>query len=232
MTEYTSENQKNIAVETQPEQEIKLIPQWRFLLPLIVQIGLIFSIPIQPLYTQVTGKTVVLQTVPVDPYDLLRGYSQTLAYDISNPNNLIKLSGWQELVKKYQKLPTKNNSTDKPLLPNGTKIFVILEAPKKDLASPPLAWKPVAIGDRLPESLGENRIALQGKYKHLWGVGAIEYGLETYYLPEANIDQINQDINEARFGKNLQPVVLEAKIDSQGKAVPISFWIGKQNYRY
>jgi uncharacterized membrane-anchored protein len=204
---------------------------WRFLLPLVIQTGLIFSIPIQPLYTQIVGKTVVLQTVPVDPYDILRGYSQTLAYDISNPNNLAKISGWKEIVnaKKKDILPTA--TYDKPILPRGTKIYIILEAPKDTQTQPPQVWKAVAVTDKLPESLPTNRIALQGTYKQFWGTGTIEYGLETYYLPEENIDRINKDINTARSNKP-QAVILEAKIDPSGKAVPISFWIDKDNYRY
>ncbi|NET14750.1 MAG: GDYXXLXY domain-containing protein, partial [Okeania sp. SIO1H6] len=42
---------------------------WRFILPLTVQLALILSIPAQAIYTTITGRTVVLQTVPVDPYD-------------------------------------------------------------------------------------------------------------------------------------------------------------------
>ncbi len=223
-------NPNNLTGETRSKDNIKTISWWRFVIPLIIQTGLIFSIPIKPLYTQITGKTVILQTVPVDPYDLLRGYSQTLAYDISNPNNLAKLSGWQELIKYKKTTRSPNNPNNNPVLPNGTKLYVILEAPKSSQTQPPQIWKPVAVSDKLPESLAANRIALQGTFKHNWGTGLIEYGLETYYLPEENISKINKDISEARFGKSRQPVVLEAKIDASGKAVPISFWIGKENY--
>jgi uncharacterized membrane-anchored protein len=217
-------------LETQVKDSQKNIPRWRFFLPLILQTGLIFSIPIQPFYTQITGKTVILKTIPVDPYDVLRGYSQTLNYDISTSSSLEKLSGWKELTSKYKNDRFNNNKNYD--IPKGTKVYVILEAPKNTQSQPPQAWKPIAVSDSLPESLPENRIALLGKYKTDWRGGTIEYGLETYYLPEENIDRINRDINEARFGSKPQSVVLEAKIDSSGRAVPISFWIGKINYKY
>ncbi|HAA32846.1 MAG TPA: membrane-anchored protein, partial [Cyanobacteria bacterium UBA8553] len=69
----------------------KPTPIWRFWVPLLFQTILILAVPAQALYTQLTGKTVILQTVPVDPYELLRGYSQTLRYDISRQDNLRKL---------------------------------------------------------------------------------------------------------------------------------------------
>ena len=64
---------------------------WRFWAPLLFQTALILAVPAQAVYTQLTGKTVILQTIPVDPYELLRGYSQTLRYDISIQDNLRKL---------------------------------------------------------------------------------------------------------------------------------------------
>ena len=61
---------------------------WRFLVPLGLQLGIILIVPAQSAYTYNFGQSAVLQTLPVDPYDLLRGYSQTLSYDISQINNL------------------------------------------------------------------------------------------------------------------------------------------------
>ncbi|MEO9124284.1 MAG: GDYXXLXY domain-containing protein, partial [Microcoleus sp.] len=75
----------------------KRLPAWRLWVPLLLQIGLITAVPATAVYTLVTGKTVVLQTAPVDPYDFLRGYYQVLSYDISDPRNLEKLPGWKDL---------------------------------------------------------------------------------------------------------------------------------------
>ena len=82
-------------------------PQWRFWLPLCLQIALILTVPIQSAYTLILGKTAILQTIPVDPYDLLRGYSQTLRYDISRPETLRSLPGWETLIKGTNGIITK-----------------------------------------------------------------------------------------------------------------------------
>jgi len=62
----------------------KKIPLAYFLVPLLIQLGIILLIPSKSFSTYKTGQDVVIQTRPVDPYDFLRGYSQTLSYDISN----------------------------------------------------------------------------------------------------------------------------------------------------
>lgn len=74
-------------------------PGWRFVVPFAVQLAIILIVPAQSAYTYNFGKSAVIQTVPVDPYDLLRGYSQTLSYDISRTNDLEKFPGGEDLTK-------------------------------------------------------------------------------------------------------------------------------------
>ena len=104
------------------------LPVWRLVVPLLLQTGLILAIPAHAFYTQITGKTVVLQTIATDPYDFLRGYSQTLNYDISRLETLRRLPGWKELAG--------GNSRD--YLAAGTKFYVILSAPATS-STPPQA---------------------------------------------------------------------------------------------
>ncbi|MGL6338766.1 MAG: GDYXXLXY domain-containing protein [Waterburya sp.] len=194
-----------------------LIPQWRFFLPLSLQMLLILAVPAQAIYTHYTGKTIVLQTMPVDPYDLLRGYSQTLSYNISRTSDLAKLPGGEIL--------NQNESN----LKNGMKLYVILESPKTSAAKPPQAWQPVAVSLKRPSNLPDNRIALAGIVKY----SAIAYGLETYYLPEDKISDINQEISQLQpDSDSKRPFVVEVKVDAQGNSVASSLWIGKHNYRY
>lgn len=188
------------------------LPTWRLWVPLLLQTGLILAVPAQAFYTQITGKTVILKTIPVDPYDPLRGYSQTLNYEISRVDNLRSLPGWQELAKQQA----------------GTRLYVILEAPESATSQPPKAWKPVRVSSDRPTSLPANQIALKGKSTG----SSIEYGLETYYMPEERRDEINQDITQAQRGRQQQSVVVEVKVDAQGRAVPISFWVSERNYRF
>lgn len=215
------------------------LPNWRLVVPLLLQTGLILTIPAGALYTQITGKTVVLQTVALDPYDPLRGYSQTLNYDISQQETLRTLPGWKELGAKNSEY-----------LEAGTKLYVVLSAPNTS-KTPPQAWKPVRVSSVSPDKLPANQIAIQGKSI---GGSMVEYGVETYYMPESRRDEINQDIRQAqnnrqqttaqtlgewgalirqaRNSRRRQSVVVEVKVDDRGHAVPISFWVSDRNYRF
>lgn len=205
-----------------PEQPINF---WRFFVPLLIQTAFILAVPAQSVYTVVTGKTAVLQTLPVDPYDLLRGYSVTLNYEISRVENLEKLPGWTNLVKQY---PGTNKKYEP--LASGTNLYVILEQ-QKSSSKVPSAWKPVRVSGELPTSLPGNQIALQGRYNRY---NAISYDLETYYIPEDRRNDINKDISSARPSKpgEAQPIVVEVKVNAQGKAVPISMWVRDRKYQF
>lgn len=204
---------------------------WRFFLPLLFQTVLILTVPAQAIYTQLTGKTVILQTIPVDPYELLRGYSQTLRYDISNQDSLRRLPGWQKLPKQQPR------GSKLSFVEPGTRFYVILAEP---IAPPPnelpQAWKPVGVSLIQPTRLPANQVALKGIAK----AGAIQYGLETYYIPEDQREQINNDLRATRLAEptdipqtlplgnsqlqSTPPVVMEIKVNAQGDAVPISLW--------
>ena len=224
---------------------------WRFWVPLLFQTALILAVPAQAVYTQLTGKTVILQTIPVDPYELLRGYSQTLRYDISIQDNLRKLPGWQELPKNPA------NGKELTFIKPGTYVYVILQEPNAPKTSAstqlPKAWKPIAVSRFSPSQLPANQVALKGLAKH----GFVEYGLETYYIPEDQRDQINADLRAARSDSSNEsaqilqpvepsqrppkpPVLMEIKVSAQGESVPVSLWArvsqgskqGVRNYRF
>lgn len=202
----------------------RTIKNWRFLLPFALQMGLILSVPAQAVYTHVTGKTVVLQTVPVDPYDFLRGYYQVLSYDISRVDNLKELPGWDELA----------GGNSDGYLPQGKTVYVVLEKPtgEEEKEGKPLAWKPMAVSATLPEDLPENQIGIKGR-SNGW---QIEYGLETYYMPEDRRNEVNDDIgdaqSEARWENRQIPFVVEVKVNSSGGAVPVSLWVRDRNYQF
>ncbi|AFZ43092.1 hypothetical protein PCC7418_0878 [Halothece sp. PCC 7418] len=192
-----------------------------FLLPLSFQLALICAIPAQAVYTHLTGQTVILQTVPVDPYDLLRGYSQTLRYEISPLARVQDLPGWETVVRQTHRL-------DETLPPDGTTVYVILQAPETDnQTSPPPPWRAIAIRHQPPVDLPDNQVAIQGELNDNW----VNYGLEQYYFPEAQRDKINNRINQ--FQNNPErPFVVEVKVDEGGNAVPISLWLGEEKYRF
>ncbi|MBD2021819.1 GDYXXLXY domain-containing protein [Leptolyngbya sp. FACHB-36] len=194
----------NLPVTSAP----KRLPGWRLWLPLVFQAALIVTIPAQDAYTYVTGKTVVLQTIPVDPYDIMRGYSQTLRYTISQVDFLKKLPGGDRL-------------TQSPL----TDLYVVLQAPDK-ATNPPTSWKPVRVSVDRPTNLSANQIAIKGRYSS----GQVLYGLESYYMPEDQRTQLNTTIQQTR--QTPQAFVVETKIDATGNAVPVSLWVRDRNYRF
>ena len=213
----------------------KSIPLWRFLVPLFFQIGLIVTVPAQAIYTHIVGKTVILQTAPVDPYSLLKGYYQVLSYDISQRSSLENLPGWQEIreVACHQGQNC-SNSSKYVRIPDGTKIYVVLAPPaNNEESTPPQPWQLVKVSSTYPDNLPAEQIAIQGKFDNR----GIKYGVETYYMPEGQRQQINEAISEARRNSRTNtsrkiPFVVEVKVNPQGRAIPVSLWIEEDNYRF
>jgi len=209
--------------------ETKRLPAWRLWVPLLLQIGLIAAVPAPAVYTFITGKTVVLQTVPVDPYDFLRGYSQALSYNISDRTNLQKLPGWKDLPGAQTPCPPGGACPQNTYnVKAQTSFYVILEAPKT-ATNPgrPQAWKPVRVSLENPVNLPANQIAIKGKYNGF----LMEYGLETYYMPEDEREKVNQETREAQSNER-QSFLVEIKVDKTGHAVPVSLWVRDRNYRF
>lgn len=183
---------------------------WRFAIPFALQLAIILIVPAQSAYTYNYGKPVVLQTLPVDPYDLLRGYSQTLSYDISQISNLEQLPGGKNLVE-------------------GEIFYVILEPNNVREKLAPTASKVIKVTKKLPQ-LALNQVALKGKFEKY---GQVNYGLETYYLPESQRDKINQEISNLQSDSTgKRPFVVEIQVDRWGNSVPISLWVDKHKYTF
>lgn len=184
---------------------------WRFLIPFCIQLSIILIVPARSAYTYNFGKSAVVQTVPVDPYDLLRGYSQTLTYDISRTSDLKKFPGGDDLVKEEI-------------------FYVILELDLAEAKLPPSPSKVIKITKKMPQDLTQGQVALKGKVTKY---GRVNYGLETYYMPESQRSKINQEIRELRRdSQGRRPFVVEIKVDDTGNSVPVSLWIGNQKYRF
>lgn len=166
----------------------KPLPFWRLLVPLALQTGLIMAVPAQALYTDVTGKTVILQTVPVDSNNVLQGNTLALDYNISRTANLSRLPGWQTLVSKGRGSGRR--------LPEGTNVYVILQEQLSSGRGVPRAWRPLRVTSDRPSSLRANQVALRGVYQD----GSVNYGLETYYIPENQRQQIRNDL-QAQIGR-------------------------------
>jgi uncharacterized membrane-anchored protein len=186
--------------------DIQKIPARNFWLALGVQLLLLASVPAKAIYTLNSGTTVFLQTAPVDPVDLLRGYYQTLGYEISNLNTLAKLPGGEL----------------KQSLPNGQEVFVTLALPAAGKAQ---AAQPIAAALKYPSTIPTNAVVLRGVIDR----AQVKYDLEQFYMPEQQQVKVNQDIDRARQTKSL---LLETKIGRDGRAVPVAIWVGEKSYRF
>ncbi|TAD75504.1 MAG: membrane-anchored protein [Oscillatoriales cyanobacterium] len=220
-----------------PSVSAKPVAGWRFWIPMILQLGFAIGLPAQLAVTYYTGRSVVLQTRPVDPFDWLRGYSQTLSYDISQESVLKTLPGWRSIA-------TEQDDKGQPRLPYSRQSFyVVLQQPTPAQPAPaqptpaarsdrPAAWQPVAISRDRPRDLATNQIALKGEILY----GSPRYNLETYYMDEAQRDTLNQSIaalQAVRRDRNKpQPFVVEVRVDGSGQAVAHSLWIGQERYQF
>ncbi|MGB3671921.1 MAG: GDYXXLXY domain-containing protein [Phormidesmis sp.] len=215
---------------TIPKMPHERTPTWRFLVALLIQTALIVAVPLKSAVTYATGQTVTLQTAPVDPYDMLRGYSQTLGFEISDVEQLKQLPG-AETVFLEQNSTAQNSGLPAQLLP--AQIYVTLESPSaaQKTSEPPAAWQPVAISLTYPENLADNQVALQGQSDG-W---QMVYGLETYYMPEAQRNDINSQITQVQQETQqaeAQAFVMDVKVDDKGNSVPLSLWVRNQEFRF
>lgn len=196
---------------------------WAITLPLLIQTWLIAAVPLQAAIARVMGTTVMLQTVPVNPHDPFIGYYVTLRYDISQRGILSTLEGWDTLKSDW----AASQPTD--LLASGRSFFVILEAPPaNNTATVPQPWQPVAVSRQYPRNLPDNQFALKGTYRS----DRILYGLERYYLPETESDDLEERIRNAQTAEGSPRLRVEVRIGPFGNAVPIAFWVGDQRLEF
>ncbi|MEA5583701.1 GDYXXLXY domain-containing protein [Nodularia harveyana UHCC-0300] len=221
-----------IATEQQANQPL---PFWRLLLPLLIQAGIILAVPTQAAYTNLTGRDVIIQTLPQDPNNVVGDFSLALEYNISRVENLRRLPGWDDLLRMNQ---GRNRQ-----LQSGTNLYVILQ--EQQISSSrgiPSPWRPIRVTSNVPQFLPSNQVALRGVYQD----NTISYGVENYYLPEEQRQQISSDIFQSvqqirgnRGGRQIRPITVRVKVDPQGNAVPVSLWVrdgysegSYRNYRF
>ena len=68
---------------------------WPFALAVVLQLGLLATIPGKKIWAQQFGAEISLKTRPVDPYDMLAGYYVTLAYEVERVPTSLRPSGVQ-----------------------------------------------------------------------------------------------------------------------------------------
>lgn len=156
-----------------------------FTVAVLIQIMILVAVPARKVFTMATGKTVVLKVQPIDPYNILSGYYATLGFDIS----------------RVEAFPNARGMSQEFL--DGDWYYAIVE--KGDDGT----WKPVSLEHELPANLPDNRAALLGRINY----GAIRYGIEEFYIPEAQRHRIAEDLS-----RNVDKARVEIKVDSSGYA--------------
>jgi uncharacterized membrane-anchored protein len=176
-----------------------------------------------------TGKTVILQTVAINPNDVVRGSSLNLDYNISRPETLRRLPGWNNWLRR--------NSRRGRQISQGSTLYLILQERQSFDRNELQSWKPIRVSSNRPVDLSNNQVALKGNYQD----GLVNYGLENYFIPEEQRQQINEDISQVQENRNgrQQPILVRVKVDPQGNAIPTGLSIrdasgerGYRNYRF
>jgi uncharacterized membrane-anchored protein len=109
-----------------------------FVAALLIQLVILVGVPARKAYTLRTGRSVLLQVQPVDPYSILSGYYVTLGFDISRTEAFSNASEFGQ---------------------TGT-CYAVLERGEDGV------WKPLSLERELPGNLPENRIAIQGRIRY------------------------------------------------------------------
>ena len=156
-----------------------------FIVAVVIQILILAAVPARKVFTKATGKTVVLKVQPVDPYSILSGYYATLGFDISRVDAFPNSRGMSQGIS------------------DGDWLYAIVEKGHDGI------WKPISLEHELPANLPDNRAALLGRINH----GVIRYGIEEFYIPEAQRHRIAEDLS-----RNVDKARVEIKVDRSGHA--------------
>ena len=156
-----------------------------FVVAVVIQILILVAVPARKVFTMATGKTVVLKVQPVDPYNILSGYYATLGFDISRVDAFPNARGMSQ------------GFSDEAW------VYAIVERGNDG------TWKPISLEHELPSNLPDNRAALLGRINY----GAIRYGIEEFYIPEAQRHRIAEDLS-----RNVDKARVEIKVDGSGHA--------------
>jgi len=163
----------------------------------LVQMLILAAVPGQQMYTLMTGRTVVLRTAPVDPYDVMSGYYVTLSYEIS----------------RFDRVPGSKAFDGQE---DGTPLYVVLCQGEDGF------WQAESVHKARPD-VAADRIVIKGRKS--WRT--IEYGIETYYIPEAARGTIEDDLRQ-----HARDVRIEVKVDRFGRAALVRLLIGDRVYDY
>ena len=168
-----------------------------FIVAVLLQAAIIAAVPAKQIHARVTGKLVTIKTAPVDPYDFLSGYHVVLSYEISRP----------EGFETQRKRRNRSNAD----------VYVVLKEGEDGV------WSAGAMHDQWPEEVAEGCVVIKGKRTYR----RIEYGVESYFIPEENRSVIEKDLR-----KNRRQAQAQIKVDKYGNAALVRLMIDDRVYEY
>lgn len=143
-----------------------------------------------------TGKEVVLDTVPVDPRSLFRGDYVILNYGISRLN-VTALQGDSDFRRDME-------------------VYVTLRKPDQ------AGWQPVSATKKYPATVEKDHVVLRGKVQ--WGRDdnlRVKYGIEAYFVPEGQGKFLENQVRERKLqvllavGEDGEPAIKGLLIDGK-----------------
>ncbi|MFN2115258.1 MAG: GDYXXLXY domain-containing protein [Anaerolineae bacterium] len=166
--------------------------KWRFWLPVGLMFLVLAGLGLSKQRTVLTGDTIMLRTVPVDPRSLFRGDYVVLRYEISSLD-LGELAFGSRLG----------------TFAAGDTVYVVLEPDGTGV------YDAVTVARRAPD-LAYGQATLRGTVQSTFGAApqqtlAVEYGIESYFVPEGT----GREIERAR-GDSLR---VEVAVDGGGRGV-------------
>lgn len=127
-----------------------------------------------------TGKTVLLETVPVDPRDFLRGDYVVLRYKIST-------------------IVLQQIQSEKSYYGQGEKVYVKLEPRER-------FWEAVAVKTKKPVS--DNGVYLKARVKYCYDKKLeLNYGIESYFVPEGEGKDIEKNMQGNKSSVEVEVLV-------------------------
>ena len=165
-----------------------------FLLVLALQVALLIGLVAQQEFRLASGQTILLETAPVDPRDLLRGDYVILNYKITTLSRSLF------------------SSDPSTLPPPGTPVFVLLEKRGTFHEAVSASLTPPAPADQL--------LMIQGKVRRSWSDGSnpmvqVDYGLERFYVREGTGNPTGKLTVEAALPNSGQAVIKQVFIDGK-----------------
>jgi len=169
-----------------------------FIIAVMAQALILAAVPGRKIYTRQTGTAILLKVAPYDPYSIMSGYYARLNYEISRPP---VLEQWQE---QHHGRQLKS-------------VWMVLKKGDDGI------WHADSIHDSWPKSVPDNCIVIKGKEKG----GRIEYGIESYFIPEDARGTVERDLRQHH-----DQARAEVKVDSFGNAALIRLLIEDRVYEY